>query len=98
MKSVFTLNIGDELIKPLSHGKLLGVLIDKNLSFIEHVSKLCVKAARQTDALRRIVKCIPNECRLNIYQAFISSNFKYCDIARHFCSNRSTYKIGKVHN
>ena len=93
----FYLNIGDELIKPVSLVKLLGVLIDDNLSFNEHVSKLCVKAARQTNALRRIVKYIPNECRLNIYQAFISSNFNYWDIVWHFCSNRSTYKIEKVH-
>ena len=62
----FYLNIGDELIKPVSHVKLLGVLIDDNLSFNEHVSKLCVKAARQTNALCRIVKCIPNECCLDI--------------------------------
>ena len=34
---------------------------------------------------------------LDIYQAFISSNFNYCDIVWHFCSNRSTYKIEKVH-
>ena len=40
------LDIGDELIKPLSLVKLLGVLIDDNLGFDEHVSKLCVKAAR----------------------------------------------------
>ena len=93
----FDLYIGDELIKPVSLVKLLGVLIDDNLSSNEHVSKLCVKAARQTNALRRIVKYIPNECRINIYQAFISSNFNYCDIVWHFCSNRRTYQIGKVH-
>ena len=96
-EEVFDLNIGDELIKPVSHVKLLGVLIDDNLSFNEHVSKLCVKAAWQTNALRRIVKYTPNECCLNIYQAFLSSNFNYCDIVWHFCSNRSTYKIEKVH-
>ena len=65
-EEVFDINIGDELIKPVSHVKLLGVLIDDNLSFNEHVSKLCVKAARQTNALCRIVKCIPNECCLDI--------------------------------
>ena len=96
-EEVFDLNIGDDLIKPVSHVKLLGVLIDDNLSFNEHVSKLCVKAAWQTNALRRIVKYTPNECCLNIYQAFISSNFNSCDIVWHFCSNRSTYKIEKVH-
>ena len=96
-EEVFDLDIGDELIKPVSLVKLLGVLIDDNLSFDEHVSKLCVKAARQTNALRRIVKYIPNECRLNIYKAFISSNFNYSDIVWIFGSNRSTYKIEKVH-
>ena len=38
-EEVFDLNIGDELIKPASLLKLLGVLIDGNLSFDEHVSK-----------------------------------------------------------
>ena len=96
-EEVFDLNIGDELMKPVSLVKLLGVFIDDNLSFNEHVSTLCVKAARQTNALRRIVQYIPNECRLNVYQAFISSNFNYCDIVWHFCSNRSTYKMETVH-
>ena len=82
-EEVFDLNIGDELIKPVSLVKLLGVLIDDNLSFNKQVSKLCVKASRQTNVLRRIVKYIPNECRLNIYQAFISSNFNYRDLVWH---------------
>ena len=38
-EEVFDLNIGDELIKPVSLVKLLGVLVDDNLSFNEHVSK-----------------------------------------------------------
>ena len=45
-EEVFDLNIGDESIKPVSLVKLLGVLIDDNLGFNEHVSKLCVKAGR----------------------------------------------------
>ena len=43
-EEVFYLNIGDALIKPVSLVKLLGVLADDNLSFNEHVSKLCVKS------------------------------------------------------
>ena len=60
-------------------------------------SNVSRKTAQQTNALRRIVKYIPIECIFNIYQAFISSNFNYCDIVWHFCSNRSTYKIEKAH-
>jgi len=83
-------NIGNEVVKSVPSVKLLGVTIDDKLSFDDHVSKLCVKAARQTNALRRIVKYISQESRLNIYNAFISSNFQYCNIVWHFCSNRST--------
>ena len=64
------------MIKPVSHVKLLGVLIDDNLSFNEHVSKLCVEAARQTNALCRIVKCIPNECCLDIIQIKICAEYR----------------------
>ena len=56
-----------------------------------------MREGRRADVSRRIVIYIPNECRLNVYQAFISSNFNYCDIVWHLCSNRSTYKIEKVH-
>ena len=48
---IFYLDFGDELIKPVS---LVGVLVDQNLN--DHVSNLCVKAARQTNALHRIAK------------------------------------------
>ena len=52
-------------------------------------------------------ECLMQDCKmypkwmlswyLDIYQAFISSNFNYCDIVWHFCSNHSTYKIEKFH-
>ena len=46
-EEVFDLDIGDELIKPVSLMKLLGVFIDDNLNFNGHVSTLCVKHGRQ---------------------------------------------------
>ena len=64
--------------------KLLGVFINENLSFNEHVSKVCVKVARYTDELRGILKHVQIECHLDIYQAFISSNCNHCDIVWHF--------------
>ena len=34
---------------------------------------------------------------MSIYNAFLTSNFSYCNIVWHFCSNRSMYKLEKVH-
>lgn len=89
--------VSNEIIKPVSCVRLLGVYIDDKLTFEEHVSRLCIKAARQTNALRRISKYLSLDVRLMIFHAFIASNFHYCNIVWHFCSSRSVYKLEKVH-
>ena len=48
-------------------------------------------------SLVKLLAVLIDDSLLNIYPAFISSNFIYSDIVWHFCSNCSTYKIEKVH-
>ena len=74
-------------LKPLPCVKFLGVQIDERLSFDEHVS---------SNALRRISKYLTLENRMSIYNALLTSNFSYCNMVWHFCSNRSMYKFEKV--
>ena len=33
---------------------------------------------------------------MSIYNAFIASNFNYCNTFWHFCSNQSLYKLEKL--
>ena len=40
--------------QPVVIWRLLGIIIDDNLSFNEHISVCCTKAARQLNALARI--------------------------------------------
>ena len=84
-------------LKPLPCVKLLGVQIDERLSFDEHVSSICNRVSQQINALRRISKYLTLQNRMSIYNAFLTSNFSYCNIVWHFCSNRSMYKLEKVH-
>ena len=51
--------VGDVLIWQSSKEKLLGVTIDKNLTFTEHVSTICKKAGRKVTTLYRLVKIMP---------------------------------------
>ena len=46
---------------------VLGVTIDDNLSFNEHISACCTKAARQLNALARIAKYLDVRSRRTIY-------------------------------
>ena len=84
-------------LKPVSSVKLLEVNIDERLSFDNHISALCAKASHQINTLRCIVKYLTLENRISIYNAFIASNFKYCNTIWQFCSNRSLYKLKKLH-
>ena len=34
---------------------------------------------------------------MSIYNAFIASNFNYCNTVWHFCSNRSIYQLETIH-
>ena len=51
----------------------------------------------QNRSIDRIVKYLSIENRTCIYNAFLASNFSYCNTVWHFCSNRSLYKLEKVH-
>ena len=84
-------------LKPLPSVKLLGVQIGERLSFDEHVSSICNRVSQQINALRRISKYLTLENRLSIYNAFLASNFSYCNTVWHFCINQSMFKLEKVH-
>ena len=57
-KNIF-INVDEEVIECSSSVKLLGVTIDNNLKFVEHVTKLCKKASQKLHALARIFKYVP---------------------------------------
>ena len=51
--------------------KLLGVDIDFKLSFENHISNLCKKAAKQLNVLKRIGKNLSRLNKLSIFHTFI---------------------------
>ena len=55
------LNISGQTTKPTPCVNLLCMFIDDQLSFDKYVSKLCIRAALQTFALRTIVKYLSPE-------------------------------------
>ena len=77
--------------------KLLGVFIDYELTFSEHVNYICKCTSRQLNAIRRISKYLKRDCLMKLFHAFVSSNFNYCPTTWHFTSKASTMKIEKAH-
>jgi hypothetical protein len=75
--------------------KLLGVTIDSDLNFDNHISEMCKKASRQLNILKRIGKYMNRLGSLTSYYSFILSNFNYCPVIWHYCSEKNSIKIGK---
>ena len=65
-------NIGETWIRESKNSKLLGLTIDRNLNFDDHVFTLCKKAGRKLSALSRISNYMSFEksksiCRITVW-------------------------------
>ena len=59
--------------------KLLGVVIDKHLTWKEHIDKTCKSINRNIALLRRIRKYLSHTTRLTFYKAYIQTHIDYCN-------------------
>ena len=71
---------------------LLGVTIDTN----SHITKICCKAFRQLNALKRLGFYIPLDTRKILANSFINSNFNYCPLVWYFSTAKQLQKIEKI--
>ena len=58
--------------------KILGVTLDKDLSYKEHISDQLKKAYAKASALRRIRRFLPHDAMIKLYKAFILPHPEYC--------------------
>ena len=77
--------VGNDKIWESESVKLLGVHIDSQLKFEEHVLKICLKASRKLTALSRMSKFLCFNKRRTLFKAFFQSQFQYCPLIWMFC-------------
>ena len=58
--------------------KLLGMTLDKDLSFSPHLDIVCKKVGQKISALSRVAALLPFHKRNLILKTFIESQFSYC--------------------
>ena len=76
---------------------MLGVKVDHELNFNEHVSSLCKKASQKVNALSRIASCMTFNPRRLILNSLITSHFSYCAIVWMFHSRKLNERINHIH-
>jgi len=90
------INVGEFDLTTSQNVTLLGIKIDSNLNFNEHVSLLCKKANRQLKVMYRFKTLLGKKEKGIIFKTFILSNFNFCPVVWAFCSVTSMRKIEKV--
>ena len=92
-----TIKVGDEIIASNSWVKLLGVKIDSNLNFTEHVSTICKKASQKLHALARVSMYMKKNKLRVLCKSFIESQFGYCTMIWMFHNRTLNNKINRLH-
>ena len=90
------LKLGNENLAACKSVELLGVKIDNNLDFKEHVTKLCKKGSQKLHALARISKYLDKEKLRLLMRAFVNSRFNSCPLIWMFHNRTLNNKINKL--
>ena len=88
--------VGEAKIWVSCSEKLLGINIDRELSFNYHVSNLCI-AGRKISALARISRLMSFDQRRLLMKSFIESQFAYSPLVWMFHDRHMNNKINKLH-
>ena len=77
-----TVNINVEGVKinQTDHSKALGLNIDENLSWKEHIHEISKKVASSIGAHRRVRPFISMHTAIKIYKGLIEPHFDYCSV------------------
>ena len=76
---------------------LLGVTIDSNLTFENHINNICKRASQKLNALARVAPYMNMQKRRIIMKSFVTSQFGYCPLIWMFHSRRLSNKINSIH-
>ena len=76
---------------------LLGINLDSELKFEDHINFMCKKASQKLHVLARIAPFMDLKQRRNIMKAFVESQFGYCPLIWMFHSRGLNNKINRIH-
>ena len=76
--------------------KLLGVFIDKDLNFSQHISEVCIKTSKMIGFLQRLKNLIPMNTKLWIYKTAVLPHLTYYSLMWHFCCASERNKLERI--
>ena len=76
----------------------LGVLIDENLTWSNHINAISKKISSRIGSIKRISRCVPPATLHNIYHGLVQSHFDYCSVVWGNCAKILSDKLQRLQN
>ena len=96
-KKTEKVKIDDAVLTSSVEEKLLGITLDSELKFENHITDICDKASQKIHALSRIKSYMSLNKRRLLMKTLVESQFNYCPLIWMFLSKRINNKITNVH-
>lgn len=85
-------------VKQVNCTKSLGVIIDSNLSWSEHIKMISKKISSGISAIKRVRSFVPRDTLLKAYNAIVQPHFDYCSVVWGDCAKGLTDRLQKLQN
>ena len=92
-----TAKIDNNYIESEKEQVLLGITIDSNLTFENHINNICKRASQKLNALARVTPYMNIQKRRIVMKSFVTCQFEYCPLIWMFHSRRLNNKINSIH-
>ena len=91
--SLINLSMNGTVLSQVKHTKFLGVLIDENLSWSEHINLVTNKISKSVGIICKLKHILPASVLHTLYNSLVLPYLNYCTLI--WASNKS-YKLNKI--
>ena len=67
-------------VEQVSYAKFLGVLINENITWSNHITELITIVSKNIGVIHRVTKILPSDDLYSLYNTLIKPYFEYCNI------------------
>ena len=96
MDNVPVISCNGSPLPSVTSAKLLGLDIDEELSFSQHVDNVCKKISQRIGVLKKITNYLPNKQRLLYYNATIRPILNYVNVIWSSCEKKYLDRVLKL--
>ena len=76
-KNEIEIRIQDSILTKVSTLKFLGITLDENLTFIDHVKSVTTKISKSVGVMRRLHSQLPADVMVKLYYSMVYSHQTY---------------------